>query len=654
MGKKAFISRHIVAFTNSANRSHKPIFGIILVLDEIIFDVIPLDKEISVTTIIEKYYDWNPVNCEDLYISPGIIDLNVRREWEDYTHLTKAAASGGVTLLLEEVGYYVNQPSSGELYCDVGSIATLEATNAERLSTLPAQGVFGVKGYLFPPSSAIQSVPQDLNAFLSEIEESQLALFIDPTWPNPRMLYNASPNRLTSLEERFESKSIDSTKSFAAAFPDTIESDSSGEEQPEENPAKFKRQNNKAKTLKPVINQSISPDSLVEKDVEYVRYLPIPIIPEEEDDDIKPNANWFNRRNSRTIFDDLNKRIRESQANIENLSKAEQSTYEHSGSTSYSSPSISPSAHEGFCELLLKNEVPIQESDSNPSIAPTSKPANVYQARISKFRPPILSIKTEEKSSKERIYLYHLANFPDNWEISGVEKIIQSMKKSTCRIHITNLSSAAALNRVRQAKEEFKNLTCEISATSLCFTSASIKDGDTRFKNAPPIRTQTNLMLLWDLLKMKGIDSIASSHASIKPELKALDSGNFQKALNGICSLGFALQAVWTMLNAPANSMSQLEHYIVRLAKWFSLHPAKILNISDSRGSIEKGKIADLLIWDPYSRATISDVHSQYPEVSPFIGMDFMGKIQSVYVRGKCAFHDGVFKAKGKKVMKSI
>jgi len=43
---------------------------------------------------------------------------------------------------------------------------------------------------------------------------------------------------------------------------------------------------------------------------------------------------------------------------------------------------------------------------------------------------------------------------------------------------------------------------------------------------------------------MKGIDSISSQHAFIKAEYKAIDSGNFQKALNGICSLGYTLQAI--------------------------------------------------------------------------------------------------------------
>jgi len=319
--------------------------------------------------------------------------------------------------LLEEVGYYIDQPPLGELYCDVGKIFTLEITNLEQLPNLASQGFFGVKGYLFPPSSTIQCIPSNLNIVFAEMAESQLTLFIDPTLPNPRMLYNSSPNRLSTLEERFESKNIDSTKTFAAAFPDAIESDGSEEENPEETPKKrFRRQTHqtKSKTIKPVINRSISSHAIVEQNVGYTKELPIPEILE-EDDDIKPNGTV--KKTNYTIFDDLDKRIKENQANIENLCKAEQFTYENSGSTSYSSTSPVASKNDGFSSILAlspKADVKIQNLESSTLEVPNQNTNNVYQSRISKKRPSALLIKTELKSSKERIYLYHLANFPDS------------------------------------------------------------------------------------------------------------------------------------------------------------------------------------------------------------------------------------------------
>ena len=52
------------------------------------------------------------------------------------------------------------------------------------------------------------------------------------------------------------------------------------------------------------------------------------------------------------------------------------------------------------------------------------------------------------------------------------------------------------------------------------------------------------------------------------------------------------------MLNKPVSSNDQIEHYIVRLGKWLSMHPSQILNIYHKRGSISKGKLADLIVWE--------------------------------------------------------
>mmetsp|Transcript_24924 Transcript_24924/g.24604 ORF Transcript_24924/g.24604 Transcript_24924/m.24604 type:complete len:110 (+) Transcript_24924:1676-2005(+) len=106
------------------------------------------------------------------------------------------------------------------------------------------------------------------------------------------------------------------------------------------------------------------------------------------------------------------------------------------------------------------------------------------------------------------------------------------------------------------------------------------------------------------------------------------------------------------MLNVPVSTTTQLDHYIVRMAKWLSLHPAKILNIHDSRGSIEKNKYADLIVWAPYERFKAKEENPEYEKVSPFVGMEMLGKIHYVYVRGKLAYEEGDFKARGKRVVR--
>jgi dihydroorotase-like cyclic amidohydrolase len=317
---------------------------------------------------------------------------------------------------------------------------------------------------------------------------------------------------------------------------------------------------------------------------------------------------------------------------MKDLSIAEESTYSRSGSTSFGNEnlpkkcfsfSLSPSAFDRISEPEPHSATVISK----------------FSTRKELLRPSSIVIKRECKNESQEYYVHHLANYPEHWEIAGIEKIVEYLE-SHSKVHFQNISSVGALNRIRQIKQKFKNVTCEIPAAHLYFNSDSVSTGDTRFKNAPPIRNRGNFNLLWDLLKLKGIDLITSQHVNIDPSHKPFN--NFQQSLNGIASLGCSLQAVWTVLNIPITRKELLEHYIVRLAKWMSLHPAKVLEVDKERGSIEIGKFADLVVWDPWTRAKVTECKYQ----SPFVGQDLLGVIKHVYVKGKLV-NDKEFLATG-------
>jgi allantoinase len=102
----------------------------------------------------------------DLVISPGVIDAHVhvnepgRTEWEGFETATKAAAAGGVTMLVDmplnssPVTTIVaaleekRAAAQGKCYVDVGFYGGLVPGNADRLEPLINAGVCGVKTFL--------------------------------------------------------------------------------------------------------------------------------------------------------------------------------------------------------------------------------------------------------------------------------------------------------------------------------------------------------------------------------------------------------------------------------------------------------------------------------------------------------------------------
>lgn len=68
-------------------------------------------------------------------------------------------------------------------------------------------------------------------------------------------------------------------------------------------------------------------------------------------------------------------------------------------------------------------------------------------------------------------------------------------------------------------------------------------------KCCPPIRDVNEQNLLVVTLKKKYFDCISSGHFPVDPTYKLIEKGNFFVAFNGVSTLGFTLQALWTLFH---------------------------------------------------------------------------------------------------------
>ena len=628
MVRLGLLSKHIVVTDKFDDNSYMcPQPGIVLIEDSLIFDVIIQTNAEDLQIVREQFADWNIVDYSDLYILPGMIDINIRTEWEDLQSLTKEALNSGTTCIVVEPGYYRHQESNEALHCDVFKVHLLQDNVFSELDpSFPTV----LKAYLFPPAPNVKSI-SNLQYILQTASRSKYPFFIDATLPDSRMLYMASPLRLEEVSDR-KTAEKNSFSYFASAFSQEGKESDEEEDQGEEDSF-------------PLRTGSLPIGSQLNHD--YKISLP----PLENDLEESPhefpmiNKSDMKKRASQrlnNIYDGLDIRIKQTTFNHEDLFKAEYSTYSYSGQTCYGSLKKTYSGNDlpglenlrSFSsEVTSENNILMlpKSGTGQGSISPGSSGiANRINLRGRNLNlAPLDTCKTPTTNSNSD-YNHHLANIPVDWETSGVSKVLENLDGNS-QVHFSGLSSSVAFNLIRKAKDKGK-ITCEIPAVHLCFTSNTVENGNTRFKNNPPIRNSSNNTLLWDLLKMKVIDLVTSSHASITTEMKL--TGNFQTAYNGISSLGCTISSLWYILNKPVSTKQQLEHYIVRLAKWTSLHPAEVLKVSHQRGSIKKGKFADLVIWDPWEKYKLSQDYKYY-STSPFVGVDLLGKVKQVYFKGK-------------------
>jgi allantoinase len=238
-----------------------------------------------------------------------------------------------------------------------------------------------------------------------------------------------------------------------------------------------------------------------------------------------------------------------------------------------------------------------------------------------------------------RSYATYLASRPDQAELEAIELVIDLCRTYRFRLHIVHLSTAQALPMIRTAKAEGLPLTVETCPHYLHCATEEIPDGATLFKCAPPIRSAANRELLWQALQQGDIDLIATDHSPCPPHMKRLEAtlpgeecGRFDEAWGGIASLSTALPVLWTECHRRGLTLSQL-------VQWTAEAPARLAGLSAMVGSIEPGKHANLVAFDPEAQFTVSPDRLHYRhKISPYMGEQLRGVVRSTWLRGQRVF----------------
>ncbi|HWR33973.1 MAG TPA: allantoinase AllB [Chitinophagaceae bacterium] len=233
-------------------------------------------------------------------------------------------------------------------------------------------------------------------------------------------------------------------------------------------------------------------------------------------------------------------------------------------------------------------------------------------------------------------YANYLASRPKQWEDDAVTLMIRLCGEFNCRTHIVHLSSANSLTEIEKAKQMGLPLTVETCQHYLYFNAEEIPDSKTEFKCAPPVRENENNKQLWQALKDGIIDFVASDHSPAPPEMKELESGNFMKAWGGISSLQFALPVLWTAAKKQGCRLNDI-------AKWLCEKPPQLPQLK-TKGKIEKGFDADLAIWIPEEKFTVTkEIILHRHKITPYLNEQLYGVVKQTWLKGEKVYDSGKF-----------
>lgn len=195
-------------------------------------------------------------------------------------------------------------------------------------------------------------------------------------------------------------------------------------------------------------------------------------------------------------------------------------------------------------------------------------------------------------------------------------------------VHLCHISTKGSVDIIRRGKENGANVTAEVTPHHLTLTHEECEGYNTNAKMNPPLREEADVVALREALKDGTLDMIATDHAPHHDEAKERD---FDDAPFGIVGLETALGlGVKELVNGGVLSLLELMGRM-------STEPAKAFHLD--AGTLEPGKPADLVIFDPGATWTVdpTEFHSKSRN-TPYAGHVLTGRVERTIVGGRTVF----------------
>lgn len=237
---------------------------------------------------------------------------------------------------------------------------------------------------------------------------------------------------------------------------------------------------------------------------------------------------------------------------------------------------------------------------------------------------------------------WHHESRPPIVEAEGTGHLMTFAEMTGAHVYVVHLSCQEALDEAMRAKARGVNAWVETLIQYLVLDKTYAERPNfegAKYVMSPPLRDKRNQDVLWHGLRHRFISTIATDHAPFDFEgQKPMGKDDFTQIPNGIPGLEDRVNLFYT--RGVAAGRIDL-HTFVDCA---STQAAKIFGLYPRKGTIQLGCDADLVVYDPSYRGTISAAtHKLNVDYSGFEGEKIEGRPHVVTVRGEVAVRDGEF-----------
>src|ERR1017187_9827142 len=229
---------------------------------------------------------------------------------------------------------------------------------------------------------------------------------------------------------------------------------------------------------------------------------------------------------------------------------------------------------------------------------------------------------------------YHALTRPTTAEAEAVSRAIALAEMAGAPLYIVHLSCNEALEKVREARDRGLPVYAE---TCPQYLYLSLDNFDApgfegaKYVFTPPLREKWHQEKLWNGLKRDHLQVVSTDHCPFCfKEQKELGRDDFTKIPNGGPGVEHRMSLIYS------GGVAQGRFSVNRFVELVSTTPAKLFGLYPRKGTIAVGSDADLVIFDPNRKHTISAAtHHMRVDYSMFEGIQVTGMPDVVLSRGR-------------------
>ncbi|MEO0828534.1 MAG: dihydropyrimidinase [Cyanobacteria bacterium J06642_9] len=236
---------------------------------------------------------------------------------------------------------------------------------------------------------------------------------------------------------------------------------------------------------------------------------------------------------------------------------------------------------------------------------------------------------------------FHQLTRPQLMEGEATHRVIRIAELAEVPVYIVHLSAKEALEAVVEARDRGIPAFAETCPHYLFLDNAEYdRPGfeSAKYVMTPPLRDHTCQHALWRGLRFDDLQIVATDHCpfcfneNAYGILKSKQYGkeDFSKIPNGAPGVEFRLSLLYD------GGVTEGRINLNRFVQLTATAPAKMFGLFPQKGTIAVGSDADLVLFDPNQRHTLSaSTHHSNVDYSLFEGRNVQGKVKKVFLRGE-------------------